>query len=55
MFERFASIEAFKTHGASATVAEHQPLLAAVLAGAAEVTVLDPVLFGEAVHGSLAG
>jgi quinol monooxygenase YgiN len=55
MVERFASIEAFKAHGASATMAEHQPLLAAVLDGPAEVTVLEPVVFGEAAKGSLAG
>ncbi len=55
MVERFASIEAFKAHGASATMAEHQPLLAAVLDGPAEVTVLDPVVFGESAKGSLAG
>ena len=55
MVERFASIEAFRAHGASAAMAEHQPLLAAVLDGPPEVRVLDPVVLGEAANGSLAG
>ena len=55
MVERFASIEAFKAHGASAAMAEHQPLLAAVLDGPPEVTVLDPVLLSDPAKGSLAG
>jgi hypothetical protein len=54
-FERPPVVVAPSRHGASATMAEHQPLIAAVLDGPPEVRVLDPVVLGEAAKGSLAG
>lgn len=47
MVEKFASIEAFELHGASKTLAAYQPRLAELLSSPVEVTVLDPVAFGD--------
>jgi quinol monooxygenase YgiN len=55
MVEAFASPEAYAEHRASATMAEFGPILAALVAGPVEVTVLDPVVLGDRVKGRVGG
>lgn len=47
MVEKFASIEAFELHGGSETLGAYGPRLAELLSCPVEITVLDPVAFGD--------
>jgi quinol monooxygenase YgiN len=55
MVEAFASTAAYDEHRASATMAEFGPLLAALVDRPVEVTLLEPVAFGESAKGRVGG
>jgi quinol monooxygenase YgiN len=55
MVEKFASIEAFEEHGASATMAEQHQVFEELLEGPIEVTLLDPMALGDPVKGRVGG
>jgi len=55
MIESFASADAYEEHLASATMAEFGPVLAELVDRPIEVTLLEPVAFGESAKGRVAG
>jgi quinol monooxygenase YgiN len=55
MVESFASADAYDEHRASATMAEFGPVLAELVDRSIEVTVLEPVAFGESPKGRVGG
>jgi quinol monooxygenase YgiN len=55
MIEAFASPDAYDEHRASATMAEFGPVLAELVDRPVEVTLLEPVAFGESAKGRVAG
>jgi quinol monooxygenase YgiN len=55
MVEAFESADAYDEHRASATMAEFGPVLAELVDRPIEVTLLEPVAFGESAKGRVGG